>query len=67
MLKKLYGRAWTNEEEMINDIESETDYDVLGVFFDYANIIDRTGDDGEEIEIGLIRAGTTIAIKEGRQ
>lgn len=51
---------------MIRDIESETDFDVLGVFFDYANIIDRTGDDGEEIMLGLIRAGSTIAIKEVR-
>lgn len=66
MLNRLYGRFWTDEAEMVADIESETDYDVLGVFYDYANIIDRTGDDGEEIMLGLIRAGKTIAIKEGR-
>ena len=66
MLERLYGRFWTDEEEMIHDIESETDFDVLGVFYDYANIIDRTGDDGEEVELGLIRAGSTITIKEGR-
>ena len=49
---------------MIADIERETDYDVLGVYFGYLNLIDRTGDDGEEKEVELIRAGSTIAIKE---
>lgn len=48
---------------MIRDIETETDFDVLGVFYGHANVIDRTGDDGEEIELKLIRAGSTIAIK----
>ena len=66
MLNRLYGRFWTDEAEMVSDIENETDFDVLGVFFDHANIIDRTGDEGEEIMLGLIRAGTTIAIKEVR-
>ena len=67
MLDKLQGRFWTDEAEMIRDIESETDFDVLGVFYDHANIIDRTGDDGEEIMLGLIRAGQTITIKEERR
>lgn len=62
MLDKLKDKFWTRESEMIDDIEKDTDYDVLGVFDDYINLINRTGDDGEEIELSLIRAGSTITI-----
>lgn len=63
MLENLKGRLWTREEELIADVGTETDYDVLGVFWDYMNVIDRTEDDGEEIEVKLVRAGSTIAIR----
>lgn len=62
-LKKVKGRFWTRESEMVEEIERETDYDVLGVFYDYMNVIDRTGDDDIEEEIELVRAGNTIAIR----
>ncbi len=62
-MRKMRGKFWTREDEMIADIENETDYDVLGVFYGYMNVIDRTESDGEEIEIELIRAGNTIAIR----
>lgn len=62
MLEKLKGRFWTSEEEMIAEIEAKTDYDVLDIFEDKLNIIDRTGDDGEEIEVKFINAGKTIAL-----
>lgn len=63
MLEKFKGKFWTDEKEMVEEIEKNSDYDVLDVSFSYLNIIDRTGDDGEEILQEIIRAGNTIALR----
>lgn len=62
MLEKLKGHFWTSEEEMIAEIEAKTDYDVLDIFEDKLNVIDRTLDDGEEIEVKIIKAGKTVTL-----
>ena len=63
MLEKFKGKFWTDEKEMVEEIEKNSDYDVLDVSFSYLNVIDRTGDDGEEILLEIIRAGSTITLR----
>lgn len=63
LLRKMRGRFWTREEEMIEDIENETDFDVLGISYSYITVIDTTLSDDETYDIEIIRANTTITIR----
>lgn len=63
LLRKMRGRFWTREEEMIDDIETETDFDVLDISYSYITVIDTTLDDDETYDIEIIRANTTITIR----
>lgn len=57
----LKGKFWTNEEEMVEEIE-KNNYDVLYINDEYMTVIDIRESDGVEEEYRLIRAGNTIAI-----
>ena len=60
MLDKLKGRFWAREEELVADVEAETGYEVAEIVYDYMILVDN---EEEEIEVELVRAGSTITMK----
>ena len=61
---QLQRNFWTSEDEMIEEIEEETDYDVLNVTEFEMDVIDRTLSDDEVKTYVLVRANNTIAIRD---
>lgn len=61
-IEKLKGQFWTDENEMITEIEA-LGYDVIYVDYDYIVVVDIDGRyDNKETKINIVRAGRTIAI-----
>lgn len=63
-MENLKNRFWTNESEMIEEIE-ELGYDVIDIDYEniyIMNIDDRVKEFPKEIKLKLLRANKTITI-----